>query len=115
MHGQKNIAGDHLYAHFFERSAFYHLHNIRRIRKYLSRESTLNRETCSCLRYQSPRLLQWTVIWTAQQCYIAKLQRVQNAAARILYRAPRFSHITPLLDELHWFPVKYRIEYKIIT
>jgi hypothetical protein len=38
-----------------------------------------------------------------------------NAAARILYRAPRFSHITPLLYELHWLPVKYRIEYKIIT
>ena len=41
---------------------------------------------------------------------------IQNAAARILYRVRRFSHITPLLYELHcMLPVKYPIEYKIIT
>ena len=45
---------------------------------------------------------------------IVKLQRVQKAAARILYCAPPFSHITPLLYELHWLPVKYRVECKII-
>ncbi|CAB4010661.1 Hypothetical predicted protein, partial [Paramuricea clavata] len=94
------------------RSAFYHLHNIRRIRKYLSRESTeklvhafvtSHLDYCNGLLYGLPNNA------------IAKLQRVQNAAARILYRAPQFSHITPLLYELHWLPVKYRIEYKIIT
>ena len=28
--------------------------------------------------------------------------------------APKSCHITPLLRELHWLPVCYRIEYKII-
>ena len=32
---------------------------------------------------------------------IEKPQRVQNAAARVVYRAPKFCHITLLLFELH--------------
>ncbi len=46
---------------------------------------------------------------------IAKLQRVQNSAARLVYMVPKFVHISPLLKELHWLPVKYRIEFKILT
>ena len=26
---------------------------------------------------------------------------------------PKFAHITPVLRELHWFPVKFRVEFKI--
>ena len=48
------------------------------------------------------------------QCALTKLQRVQNAAARFLYLAPRYCHITPILYKLHWLPVTFRIEYKII-
>ena len=94
------------------RSAFYHLHNIKRIRKYLSIESTeklIHAFVTSHLDYCNG------LLYGLPQNAIAKLQRVQNAAARILYCAPRFCDITPLLYELHWLPVKYRIEYKIIT
>ena len=45
---------------------------------------------------------------------LSKLQRVMNASARLVYWAPKTCHITPLLRELHWLPVCYRIEYKII-
>ena len=46
---------------------------------------------------------------------LTKLQRVQNAAARVLYLAPRYYHITPILyAELHWLPVTFRTEFKII-
>ena len=44
---------------------------------------------------------------------VAKLQRVQNVAARIVTGTKKHSHITPILRELHWLPVKFRIEYKI--
>ena len=44
---------------------------------------------------------------------IAKLQRVQNTAARLVYMIPKFTHISPYLKELHWLPVKFRIEFKI--
>ena len=93
------------------KGAFYHLHNIRHIRKYLDKDSTeklihafiTNRlDYCNGLLYGLPSNL------------ISKLQRVQNAAARLVYRAPRYCHITPLLRELHWLPVKSRIDYKIL-
>jgi hypothetical protein len=45
---------------------------------------------------------------------ISKLQRVQNTAARLVLRAPRRNHITPLLGSLHWLPVKLRAIYKIL-
>ena len=37
-----------------------------------------------------------------------------NASARLIYRAYKFCHITPLLAELHWLPVRSRIHYKIL-
>lgn len=43
-----------------------------------------------------------------------QLQRVQNCAARIIKRAGRHEHVHPLLQELHWLPVQFRIEHKII-
>jgi hypothetical protein len=46
--------------------------------------------------------------------HINTLQRAQNAAARLITNTPRFSHITPVMIELHWLPVKFRIIYKVI-
>ena len=45
---------------------------------------------------------------------IAKLQRVQNAAARLLMSYKKYDHITPILINLHWLPVRYRINFKIL-
>ena len=42
-----------------------------------------------------------------------KEPHVLNAAASLIHRCPRFSHITPVLIALHWLPVKYRVELKI--
>ncbi len=43
-----------------------------------------------------------------------KLQIVQNAAARVLTRSRKYDHITPILQSLHWLPIKFRISYKIL-
>lgn len=43
-----------------------------------------------------------------------RLQIVQNAAARLLTSSGRRVSITPVLAELHWLPVKYRIQFKIL-
>ena len=45
---------------------------------------------------------------------INRLQIVQNAAARVLTRTRKYDHITPILSSLHWLPVKYRIDYKLL-
>ena len=84
---------------------------MRHIRKYLSRSSSetlihafirSRLDYCNSLLYGLPKYM------------LSKLQRVMNASARLVYCAPKSCHITPLLRELHWLPVCYRIEYKII-
>jgi len=44
---------------------------------------------------------------------IDKLQRLQNALGRVVRNTRRRDHITSMLADLHWLPVRYRIEYKI--
>ena len=72
-------------------AAFYYLHNLRRIMKYLSRDSlitlvhafiTSRLDCCNGLLLNLPKV------------QIAKLQRVQNAAARLILGIRMFSHIT---------------------
>jgi hypothetical protein len=46
---------------------------------------------------------------------LARLQAVQNSAARLIYSARKSDHITPLLIDLHWLRVPQRIEYKLAT
>ncbi len=45
---------------------------------------------------------------------LSKLQLVQNSAARILTRTSAREHITPVLEKLHWLPVSFRIDFKMI-
>ena len=44
-----------------------------------------------------------------------KLQKVQNSAARLVFKALKHKHIKPLLQKLHWLPVVSRIQYKVAT
>ena len=92
-------------------NAFYYLYNIRRIRKYLSRRSTKTLihafvssrvDYCNSLLYGLP----------AYQ--LNKLQRVQNAAVRLIFLESKYCHVRPLLYNLHWLPVKFRIDFKIL-
>ena len=46
---------------------------------------------------------------------LKRLQKIQNQAARLVLRRRKTDRVTPLLRELHWLPVKSRIEYKICT
>ena len=48
---------------------------------------------------------------------IARLQQIQNNAARLVMKKRKRDHVTPLLKlkELHWLPVKFRCQYKIAT
>ena len=96
------------------KSGFFHLYNIRRIRKYLSQESArtlvhafiIGRiDYCNSLLFGLPSV------------HLLKLQRLQNAAARLISNVrliPRYSHITPVLRSLHCLPVKFRIDFKIL-
>ena len=41
-----------------------------------------------------------------------KLQRIQNAAARLVLRAKRYDSATPMLHQLHWLKIPQRVEFK---
>ncbi len=42
------------------------------------------------------------------------MQLIQNAAARLFTRTKKSDHITPILAALHWLPVSFRIDFKIL-
>ncbi len=93
------------------RSGYYHLRNISRIRKCLTKDSCVilvHAFISSRLDYCNSLLI------GVPECYLNKLQVLQNSAARVVTFTRRFDHITPILYELHWLPVEERIKFKIL-
>ena len=46
---------------------------------------------------------------------LACLQLVQNTLARVVTEKSCFCHIMPVVSDLHWLPVRHRINFKIAT
>ena len=44
---------------------------------------------------------------------LAPLQRVLNAAARLVLELGPRDHVSAALHELHWLPIRKRIDYKL--
>lgn len=42
------------------------------------------------------------------------LQKVQNAAARIIVQLSKFDPITPAFVDLHWLPTKFRVQFRLL-
>ena len=91
-------------------TAYLHLKNISRVRK------SLDKQNCETLihAFVTSRLdCQNAILYGLPNYLLAKLQRVQNAAARLLCGIGKYDHISATLKSLHWLPVKQRIEFKI--
>lgn len=90
--------------------AFFHLQNIAKLRPFLSlpdAEKLVHAFVSSRLDYCNALLI-------GIPCRsLQKLQYIQNCAARILMRVRKNQHITPILRNLHWLPVNFRVDYKI--
>ena len=54
-----------------------------------------------------------SLLFGAQKRDLAKLQSVQNVAARIIAGLKKRDHIIETLRDLHWLPVEERIVFKI--
>ena len=91
--------------------AFRSLYNIALIRKFLSEETTkilLHAYVTAHLDYRN------TLHYGFPQYQYDRLQRVFNAAARVVCLVPEFNHITSVLSRLHWLPVRYRVTFKML-
>src|SRR5208282_269844 len=78
----------------------------------LSRSCTsLHQKPCHSL--DETRLLQLTVVQYVSTSNIKKLKRVQNTLSRLVTSSSSRCHVTPILADLHWLPVRSRIEYKV--
>ena len=110
--------------------SFQHLRNISHIRKFLSFDAVqtvVHALVCSqidtnnSLYYGLPntqlqRLQRIQRLQRLQRIQrLQRLQRIQNAAARVIYKKSKYEHVTPLLYELHWLPVSYRILFKLLV
>ena len=85
--------------------------NLSKIRIYLTQESrkiAVYAFITSKLDYCNSLLYSW------RKMQLKRLQYVQNTATRIVTQTGKFDHITPVLFDLHWLPVSYRIVFKIL-
>ena len=93
------------------KTAFLKLREISYYRRYLSKEAlktvvhayvTSRIDFCNSLLIGLPNTL------------LCKLQSVLNAAARLVSGKRKYDHITPVLMDLHWLPIRQRIKFKLL-
>ena len=90
---------------------FYHISYIATIRNCLNQKDT---ETL-VHAFISSTLDHCNSLLSGISMYlIDELQRVHNAAARLVTCTSKFDSIASILRNLHWLPVKQRISYKIL-
>ena len=94
------------------KAASFALHKIGTIRPFLSKKSTerlVHAHVISRLDFCNG------ILYGLPENEIQKLQRIQNSAARLVTCTRLRDHITPILEKLHWLPIRQRIEFKILT
>jgi len=94
------------------RSAYIAIRQISTIRQFLTIEAT---KTLVCALVLSRIDYANSLLAGCPKQILDKLQKVQNSAARLVLKAKKRDHVTPLLRTLHWLPVQARIEYKLST
>ena len=87
------------------KACFLQMHDLRRIRQYLTPEVAV----LAANALVSSRLDYCNSLFRGLSCFNQhKLQSIQNTLARIVTNHRKYAHVTPILKQLHWLPVKYR-------
>jgi len=93
------------------KSCFYHLRLLAKVKLFLS----FNSFEQAIHAFISSRLDYCNALYTGiNQNALSRLQLVQNSAARLLTGTKKCTHTTPILASLHWLPVRFRIDFKIL-
>ena len=92
-------------------NCIYHLRNLNHAKSYFTRKAL----EIVIHAYISTRLDYCDSLFSGlPKSTLRPLQMAQNFAARIIFNARKFDHVTPLLKELHWLPIEARIKYKVL-
>ena len=90
----------------------FHIRNLWRIRRFITQSAchhAVRSLVLSRLDYANSLLV------GARKNDLARLQRLQNKAARLVFACGRDQPSPGLIASLHWLPVKERISFKIFT
>ena len=96
------------------RSAYYHLSRIAKIRDSVSTtvcKSLIHGLVTSRIDYGN------AILFGISDRHLHRLEMVQRSAARIIMQIRRGDRqsMTTILGQLHWLPVRKRIEYKLLV
>jgi len=94
------------------KTCFFHLRQIRQLCRYINYGTLymlIRALILSRLDYSN------SLFACSSQSTLSRLQRVQDAAARLLHGACAWTHAPPFLKQLHWLPVSSRIQFKLYT
>lgn len=93
------------------KTSFFHLRNIAKVRPFINQ----NDAEKLIHAFISSRLDYCNSLFTGlPKKTIERLQLIQNSAARLLTKTKRRKHISPVLAILHWLPVTFRIDFKVL-
>ena len=93
------------------KAGYYHLRQLRAIRRYLTQNATkvlVHASILSRLDYGN------ALLYGIPEGHLNKLQKLQNSAARLITWQNSRDYITDTLKALHWLPVRSRIKFKIL-
>jgi len=91
---------------------FFHICRLRQIRRRVGKDITIR----LVLALITPRLDYCNSMFAGlPQSTLEPLQRVQNAAARLVFDLRHRDHVSPYLMQLHWLPVRSRVQFKLCT
>ena len=94
------------------KSCFIQLRDFRSIRQFLTQDaavSVANAFVNSRLEYCN------SLFRNLSKFNLHRLQSIQNSAARIVTNSSKYTRITPVLKKLHWLPVQFRSEFKLVA
>ena len=89
---------------------YYHLRRLRQLRRHITQD-VMKQLVFSLILCRIDYCN--SILIGLPACSIAPLQRLQNAAARLVVGLRACDHVTSALASLHWLPVHFRIMYKV--
>lgn len=94
------------------KTAMLNYFKIKSIRQYLSSDAT---ETLVLSLVISHLDYCNVILYGISQAELSKLQRIQNMCAKLVLNRSKFESSKQALFDLHWLPIKARINFKILV